>query len=37
MTTPPETQYATAPDGMKIAYQVTGIGDINLSMATQRA
>jgi class 3 adenylate cyclase len=30
MTTPPETQYATAPDGMKIAYQVTGIGDINL-------
>lgn len=30
MTTPPETRYATAPDGVKIAYQVTGSGDIDL-------
>ena len=30
MTTPPETQYATASDGLKIAYQVTGNGDVDL-------
>lgn len=27
---PPETQYAKAPDGVHIAYQVTGAGDIDL-------
>ena len=27
---PPETQYAHAPDGTLIAYQVTGGGDIDL-------
>src|ERR687891_685389 len=30
VTTPPETQYATASDRLKIAYQVTGSGDIDL-------
>ncbi|MGH2654992.1 MAG: adenylate/guanylate cyclase domain-containing protein [Actinomycetota bacterium] len=30
MTASPETQYATAPDGLKIAYQVSGNGDIDL-------
>ena len=30
MTTPPETQYATASDGLKIAYQVSGDGDVDL-------
>ena len=30
MTTPPETEYATASDGLKIAYQVTGSGDFDL-------
>jgi hypothetical protein len=30
LTTPPETQYATASDGLKIAYQVSGSGDIDL-------
>src|ERR671919_2509673 len=30
VTTPPETQYATASDGLKIAYQVTGSGDLDL-------
>jgi class 3 adenylate cyclase len=27
---PPETQYAVAPDGVRLAYQVTGGGDIDL-------
>jgi class 3 adenylate cyclase len=27
---PPETQYAVAPDGVQIAYQVTGEGDVDL-------
>jgi class 3 adenylate cyclase len=27
---PPETRYAVAPDGLQIAYQVTGSGDIDL-------
>jgi class 3 adenylate cyclase len=27
---PPETQYAMAPDGVQIAYQVTGEGDVDL-------
>ncbi|MGH2656395.1 MAG: adenylate/guanylate cyclase domain-containing protein [Actinomycetota bacterium] len=30
MTASPETQYATAPDGLKIAFQVSGNGDIDL-------
>jgi class 3 adenylate cyclase len=30
VTAPPETHYAVAPDGVKIAYQVTGGGDIDL-------
>jgi class 3 adenylate cyclase len=30
VTTPPETQYATASDGLKIAYQVSGGGDVDL-------
>jgi class 3 adenylate cyclase len=32
MTTPPETQYVRAPDGVHIAYQVTGTGEIELVM-----
>jgi class 3 adenylate cyclase len=28
--TPPETEYALAPDGVHIAYQVTGSGDVDL-------
>jgi class 3 adenylate cyclase len=28
--TPPETKYALAPDGVHIAYQVTGSGDVDL-------
>jgi class 3 adenylate cyclase len=27
---PPETDYAVAPDGVRIAYQVTGSGDVDL-------
>src|SRR5918996_4827302 len=30
VTTPPETRYATASDGLKIAYQVTGSRDLDL-------
>jgi class 3 adenylate cyclase len=30
MTTPPATEYARAPDGLQIAYQVTGGGDLDL-------
>ncbi|MGH2764719.1 MAG: alpha/beta fold hydrolase, partial [Actinomycetota bacterium] len=30
MTAPPETRYALAPDGLKLAYQVTGGGDVDL-------
>jgi class 3 adenylate cyclase len=30
VTAPPETWYALAPDGVQIAYQVTGIGDVDL-------
>jgi class 3 adenylate cyclase len=30
LTVPPETRYALAPDGVQIAYQVTGDGDIDL-------
>lgn len=29
---PPETRYAVAPDGIKVAYQVTGSGDVDLVM-----
>ncbi|MGH2820095.1 MAG: alpha/beta fold hydrolase, partial [Actinomycetota bacterium] len=30
MTAPPETRYALANDGVQIAYQVTGVGDVDL-------
>jgi class 3 adenylate cyclase len=30
VTAPPETRYAVAPDGLKLAYQVTGGGDVDL-------
>ena len=30
MTAPPETRYAVAPDGVHLAYQVTGGGDLDL-------
>lgn len=30
MTLPPETRYAPAADGLNIAYQVTGGGDVDL-------
>jgi class 3 adenylate cyclase len=30
MTTPPATEYARAPDGLQIAYQVTGGGDLDV-------
>jgi class 3 adenylate cyclase len=30
VTTPPPTEYAPAPDGVQIAYQVTGGGDLDL-------
>jgi class 3 adenylate cyclase len=30
MTAPPATEYARAPDGLQIAYQVTGSGDLDV-------
>jgi class 3 adenylate cyclase len=30
VTSPPETRYARAPDGLQIAYQVTGGGDLDV-------